>query len=131
LPSLVSSGRLMPSLVSTPALVIELGEITKLGDQYYWSSSSSSSPMTSVWSSILVRLTKTDGYLLWVQVPVPNLARNGHLHPHQAPAGRYLSTFMGTCWWVLGTCLFAIPNIENALPGKQNSNMSFKLVASF
>ncbi|PLW07201.1 hypothetical protein PCANC_13552 [Puccinia coronata f. sp. avenae] len=37
-------------------------------------------------------------YLLQVRVPVPNLARNGHLHPHQAPAGGYLSIFMGT-WW--------------------------------
>ncbi|PLW12954.1 hypothetical protein PCANC_17799 [Puccinia coronata f. sp. avenae] len=48
--------------------------------------------------------TQVDRYLLRVRVPVPNLARNGHPHPHQAPSGGYLSTFTGTCWpWVPGT----------------------------
>ncbi|PLW10119.1 hypothetical protein PCASD_23140 [Puccinia coronata f. sp. avenae] len=46
---------------------------------------------------------KVARYMLRVRVPVSNLARNGHLHPDQAPVGGYLFTFKGTCRRVLGT----------------------------
>jgi hypothetical protein len=96
-------------LLRAPALVIKLGELTKLNDQHIL--------------LVIVQLTKLDDqcmvinlgdltklgepqvdrYLLQVWVPVPNLARNGHPHSHQEPAGGYLSTFTGTWWRVLGT----------------------------
>ncbi|PLW28172.1 hypothetical protein PCASD_24024 [Puccinia coronata f. sp. avenae] len=72
--------------------VVELGELTKIDEL--------GQPTELIQ---LGELTHADGYLMRVRVTKSNLARDGHLHPHQAPAGRYLSTFTGTCWRVPGT----------------------------
>ncbi|PLW16913.1 hypothetical protein PCANC_20144 [Puccinia coronata f. sp. avenae] len=84
---LVSSESSIPSLLRAPALVIKLGELTKLNDQHIL--------------LVIVQLTKLDDQCMVInlgdltKLEMDNRTRTRHCQD--------LSNFTGTCWRVPGT----------------------------